>query len=399
MTFKGHRYWLAVVFFLLASAPGFWFPVLTNVLKAYDLGGWKVAMFLVPPIASMVSPLIFGAQVDRRFEAQKVLGWIMISGAAFLYLAFHAMENNWGGGWVFALFLINGFISAPAWSLLTTITLSSLPDPGRSFGYFRVWGTIGWMISGLLVSWGEIDTSAVTGKIAAGVRIIAAAACFLLPVTMPKGGVAKGWMDSLGFSAIRLLKDRDLLVYYGTALLFSIPLSAYYLHSPQHLQELGVEQVGAAMTPAQAMETFAMLAMGWVVARYRVKTILLVAIGAGVLRYAFYAVDSVQWLILGITLHGICWTFFFEAGKVFVHRRVEEGMRTQAQALLVFFTGGVAGLVGVPIVEWIRVMISPHYGWTGYWLLLTGINVTAMSIFAIGYRGLQPARDPNGYEG
>ena len=110
MPVKGHRYWLAVVFFLLASAPGFWFPVLTNVLKAHDLGDWKVAIFLVPPIASMISPLIFGAQVDRRFEAQKVLGWIMISGAAFLYLAVHAMEKGWGGGWVFAVLLLNGVI-------------------------------------------------------------------------------------------------------------------------------------------------------------------------------------------------------------------------------------------------------------------------------------------------
>lgn len=392
MMIKGHRYWLAVVFFLLASAPGFWYPVLANVLKAHGLENWKVSIFLVTPITSMVSPLIFGAQVDRRFEAQKVLGWIMISGAGFLFVAFHAIEKNWGGGWVLCLLLTNGLISAPAWSLLTTITLSNLPDTGRSFGYYRVWGTIGWMVAGWIVSWWAIDASALTGKIASVVRLAAAFACFLLPVTLPKGETARGWMDSLGLSAIKLLKDRDLLVYYSTALLFSIPLSAYYFHTPQHLEELGVEKVGAAMTPAQGIETFAMLAMGWVVVRYRVKAILLVAIGAGVLRYAFYAVDSVNWLILGVALHGICWTFFFEAGKVFVHRRVEEGVRTQAQALLVFFTMGIAGLVGVPIVEWIRTVISPHYGWTGYWIVLTGINVVAMAIFAVGYRGL-PSKD------
>ena len=390
---KGHRYWMAVVFFLLAAAPGFWWPVLANILTAYGLEDWKVGVFLVPPIAGMISPLIFGAQVDRRFQAQKVLAWIMISGAGFLYLAFHAMEEGWGGGWVFGLFLVNGFISAPAWSLLTTITLSNLADPGKSFGSFRVWGTLGWMIAGWLVSWLALDFSATTGKAAAGIRILAGGCCFLLPVTLPKGAKARNWMDVLGLSAIKLLKDRDLFVYYSTALLFTIPLSAYYLHTPEHLADLGIKKVSAAMTTAQAMETVAMLAMGVVIARYRVKTILLVAIGAGVLRYGFYAMDEVSWLILGITLHGICWTFFFEAGKVFVHRRVEEGVRTQAQALLTFFTGGIAGLVGVPFVEWLKSSVVPEYGWSLYWNLLTVLNCLAMAIFAIGYRGLPVNRD------
>lgn len=397
---KGHRYWLAVVFFLLASAPGFWFPVLTNVLDGYGLGDWTVVIFLVTPITSMISPLIFGAQVDRHFQAQKVLGWIMFAGAGFLFLSFHAMEHHWGGWWVFLFFFINGLISAPAWSLLTTITLTSLADPGRSFGYFRVWGTIGWMVAGWLVSYASLDVSAGTGKVAAGVRILAGTCCFLLPATLPKGGKAKGWVDLLGLSAIKLLKDRDLLVYYGTALFFSVPLSAYYLHTPRHLRELGIERVSAAMTPAQVMETLAMLTMGWIIARYRVKVILLVAMVAGVLRYGLYSLDGVGWLIAGVTLHGICWTFFFEAGKVFVHRRVDEGMRTQAQALLTLFTGGIAGLVGIPFVEWAHALIVPDYGWSGYWMALTGMNVVAMTAFALGYRGLpvsKPARQMSGW--
>ncbi len=379
---------MAVVFFLLAAAPGFWFPALSNVLDSYGLGGWKAVVFLVPPLAGMISPLIFGAQVDQRLQAQKVLGWIMLLGAGFLFMAFHSLEMGWGGGWFLFFFVINGLISAPAWSLLTTITLSNLSDPGKTFGYFRVWGTVGWMVAGLIVSFAELDFSAQTGKVAAGVRIIAGLACFLLPVTLPKGAKAKTWSDALGLSAIKLLKDRDLFVYFSSALLFSIPLGAYYLHTPQHLAELGVEAVSGLMTTAQLMETVAMLAMGWVIAKYRVKTILLVALGFGVLRYGFYAVDEVAWLVVGITLHGICWTFFFEAGRVFVHRRVEEGMRAQAQALLGFFTGGLGGILGIVVVHFLYEAIVPKHGWSLYWMILTGMNCVAMVMFAIGYQGM-----------
>jgi MFS family permease len=385
---KGHRYWMAVVFFLLASAPGFWFPALANVLDHYGLSAWTVPVFLVPPIAGMISPLIFGAQVDQRLQAQKVLGWIMLLGAGFLYMAFHSLEKEWGGGWFLFFFIINGFISAPAWSLLTTITLSNLVDPGKTFGYFRVWGTIGWLVAGLIVSATGLDFSAQTGKLGAEVRILAGAACFFLPVTLPKGAKPKSWTDNLGLSAMKLLRDRDLFIYFFTALLFSIPLGAYYLHTPKHLAELGVTSVSGFMTTAQVMETVAMLAMGFVIARYRVKTILLVAIGCGVLRYGFYAVDEVAWLVLGITLHGVCWTFFFEAGRVFVHRRVEEGMRAQAQALLGFFTGGLGNVLGILVVHSLYQAIVPLHGWSPYWMILTGMNCVAMLIFAIGYKGL-----------
>lgn len=379
---------MAVVFFLLASAPGFWFPALANVLESYGLGGWKVAVFIVPPLSGMISPLIFGAQVDQRLEAQKVLGWIMLSGAGFLFMAFHALEQGWGGWWFLTFFTINALISAPAWSLLTTITLSNLSDPGKTFGYFRVWGTIGWMMAGWAVSIWGLDFSAQTGKLGAGIRILAGVSCFYLPVTLPKGTKSKSWTDSLGFSAIKLLRDRDLLVYFSTALLFSIPLGAYYLHTPLHLADLGVKSVSFFMTTAQLLETVAMLAMGWVISRYRVKTILLVAITCGVLRYTFYAFDEVTWLVLGITLHGICWTFFFEAGRVFVHRRVDEGMRAQAQALLGFFTGGLGTVIGILTVDRLYQVISPTWGWSGYWMALTGMNCIAMAIFAFGYKGL-----------
>ncbi len=383
---KGHRYWVAVVFFLLASAPGFWFPALSNILEKAGLGGWTAIAFIIPPICGMISPLVFGAQVDQRWQAQKVLGFVMLLGAGFLYMAFHSIEQGWGGGWFLFFFIINALISAPGWSLLTTITLSSLAQPEKTFGLYRVWGTLGWMAAGLIVSLVGLDFSPQAGKLGAMIRIVAGAACFLLPVTLPKGAISKKWSDALGFGALKLLKNRDLFVYFLTALLFSIPLGAYYLYTPIHLAELGVKKVSALMISAQIVETIAMLGMGLVFAKFRVKGILLMAIGCGVARYLFYSLDEVGWLVTGIMLHGICWTFFFEAGRVFVHRRVEESMRGQAQALLGFFSSGLGGVIGILVVSSLHGAIVPHHGWPIYWLILTGMNVITLIIFAVGYR-------------
>ena len=90
----GHRYWIAVVFFLLAAAPGSWFPVLTNVLHAK---GWPDVVrwaFIIPPLAGIFSPLVFAAKADRSFPAERVLAFVLSFGAIFLFAAFWFLEHS-----------------------------------------------------------------------------------------------------------------------------------------------------------------------------------------------------------------------------------------------------------------------------------------------------------------
>ncbi|NNC89355.1 MAG: hypothetical protein HKN82_12920, partial [Akkermansiaceae bacterium] len=70
----GHRYWIAVVFFLLGMAPGFWVPILPNILKVRGLEWLIPIAFMAPPLASILSPLMFGASADQRISAEKLLG-------------------------------------------------------------------------------------------------------------------------------------------------------------------------------------------------------------------------------------------------------------------------------------------------------------------------------------
>jgi len=385
----GHPYWISVVFFLLAGAPGFWMPALSNVLRGHELAGYVELAFMIPGIAALISPLIFAAQVDQRLQAQKVLGVILIAGSVFLYYAFVAVEEGWGGSWFLLLMSINALISAPSWSLLTMITLSNTPESGKSFGLYRVWGTLGWMVAGFLVSWWALDHSPTTGKIAAGVRLVAGTICFLLPATLPQGGPAKSLREALGLGALVMFKDRDQLIYFITAFLFSIPLAAFYLHTPVHLKDLGVQRISATMATAQVVEAVAMLLLGFVLRKYRIKTILVVAIVSGILRYAFCAVDVYAWLLIGILLHGVCWTFFFEAGRIFVNRRVDPAIRGQAQALLGIATGGLAGLLGVVAAKFLFswCVESGAGGWSAYWAVLAGFSFLSLVIFTVGYRG------------
>ena len=260
-------------------------------------------------------------------------------------------------------------------------------DPGKSFGLYRVWATIGWFVAGVAVSRLDLDFSAKTGQVAASIRIVAGALCFLLPVTLPMGKTSGKWSDALGLGALKLLKDRDQLTYFVTAFLFSIPLSAYYLHTPVYLGEIGVTKISETMAYAQVIEALAMVAMGVVIGRFRVKTILLVAIACGVFRYWLYTGGSMVWLMIGVMLHGVCWTFFYEAGRVFIHRRVDEGMRGQAQALIGLVSNGLGGVLGFFVVGKLHAELLPIGGWALYWQVLSGMSAVSLVVFAVGYRG------------
>jgi hypothetical protein len=107
--------------------------------------------------------------------------------------------------------------------------------------------------------------------------------------------------------------------------------------------------------------------------------------------------DHLSWLIFGVMLHGITWTFFVEAGRVFIDRRVERGIRTQAQALMGFVTSGVAGVLGVFTVKFLHqhfVLAEGAPGWGTYWSVLSGLCFLSLLLFGLGYRGTasNPAR-------
>ncbi|TAG08861.1 MAG: MFS transporter [Verrucomicrobia bacterium] len=387
---------LWVVFFFHGMSPGFWVPALTNMLKSLGLSPWVAIAFVVPPLCALFAPLLGGALADHKVAAQRLLMISSMLSALFTALAFAALDWGWNPWWFIFLLGIQSILAGPSWGLLTTISMTHLRAGEKQFPLVRVGATLGWVIAGLMTSflW-QADHSPKLGYAAAGARLIGGVLAGWLPHTPPLG-VIRSWWSRVGLDALVLFKQRDHAVFFVVTTLYSIPLTAFYMYAPEMLEALGNRHATAVMTTAQITEMVAMFVVGGVMVRYRVKVVLLWALGLSILRFGLSGFSGYQgevgWHIVGIALHGVCYTFYFITAQIFLDRRVDPGLRGQAQGLLSMVSNGIGPLFGASLCAWLRMVCvaSDGSGWEIFWGLLAAIIVVCFVLFAFLYRGLGP---------
>ena len=393
MTLKHRRYMMWVVMCLMFMPPGMWVPSLPNILEAQGVRWVLPYAMALTPLCAMFSALMFGALSDRKMNAEKLLGALAIFGAFFLWLGFFALEHRWHPGWYLFFQGCNALISGPMFALITKIKLVNLPNAAKSFPLYAVGGTVGWMAGGCIVSWFALDQSADTGQWAAYIRLLMGFLCFLLPATPPTDHVSRGWRAALGLTAFKLLKVRELRVFYFASALFAIPCVSFYMLVPTMLMEFGSLYPTAQMTLGQVVEIGSMLFLSMVAGRFRIRWFLIVGMVLGITRFALFALAGDLGLLaviwLGIALHGPIYTFTMVAGRIFLDKRVPDTMRGQAQALYQLLVGSLAGIVGSFFCE---VLYQQHVtetlsSWSVFWWALAAFALLPLAYFFIGVVG------------
>ncbi len=342
---------LSVMMFLQFFVWGAWFVTLYQILGSNGLVDIIGDSYSSAPIAAMVAPLFLGLIADRFFSSERVMAVLLLIGGALMLMVPAAVEAG-DGKKVVALFIGHMLCYMPTLGLGNTIAFSSLPRD--VFPKVRVWGTIGWIAAGLVG--GFLGWSADIGlfKMAGYTSVILGVYCFSLPHTPPPmAGKPIDVRSLLMADAFRLLARPAFLVFIICSTLICIPLAYYYSNTSGFLANMGFEQPVSAMTIGQMSEIIFMLMIPFFFRKLGVKWMILIGMGAWVLRYllfAFGAPDQVAWMLFaGIALHGICYDFFFVTGFMYTDRAAPKEVRGQAQSMLVFFTQGVGMFIGFKV--------------------------------------------------
>jgi nucleoside transporter len=225
-------------------------------------------------------------------------------------------------------------------------------ESGKRVSRIRVFGTIGWIVAGLALSWVGWDKSIAMFHLTAGAALFLGLYSFTLPDTPPVSTGPVSARQILGLDALVLLKNRSYLIFVISSLLICIPLAFYY-QITSRIVEMSDLPIGQTMSYGQMSEIFFMLVMPFFFLRLGVKWMLAVGMLAWVARYALFAMGApagIRWMIiLGIVLHGICYDFFFVTGQIYTDRVAPPAIRAQAQGLLVLFTLGLGMAIGAKV--------------------------------------------------
>ena len=423
---------LCIMMFIQFFIWGAWYVTGPNYLETIGFSaedfGWT---YSVGPIAGMISPFLVGMIADRFLPSQVVLGILHLIGTAGMYVAttFMTVDNPSPDtiNIVFFCFMLSFF---PTVAIVNTVAMSNIADTEKTFPMIRVFGTIGWIIAGLTVSWMGADATIDQFYLAIGASALMGLYSFTLPNTPPPAkGTPFSASQAIGLDAMSLLKDRSFCIFMIGSFLICIPLAFYYQMAARFITDAGMANPAAKMTLGQMSEVAFMLALPLAIRTFGLKMTLLVGMVAWVLRYLMFAFSAPEGLMadslipldfmlvdsdagytsvmlntpiilmLGsILLHGICYDFFFVTGQIYTDKIAPPEIRSQAQGMLVFFTLGLGMFIGALVAGQIEAAHTVVLGepgselgsktkWASLWLKPAGMAALVMVLFAFAFSG------------
>jgi nucleoside transporter len=401
---SGIRTRLSVMMFLEFFIWGAWYTTIAVFMQNQGMETLTHWPFTVNPVAAIVAPFFVGLIADRFFATERVFGLLHLLGGVLLLIA----PRTTGNPTLFiVILLLYNLCYMPTLGLSSSLGFHHIADQEKDFPKIRVWGTIGWIIAGLFISFvlskfvgGQAEKTSLPLYSAAIASLVLAAFSFALPHTpAPARGQAVSARSIIGIDAFKQLGSTSFYVFIASALLICIPLAAYYNFTQLYLEAAKVKNIAATQTLGQMSEMLFMLAMPVLFARWGVKKMLMAGMAAWVLRYALFAAaapGAVYWMIaLGILLHGICYDFFFVTGQIYVDKKSTPAIRGQAQGFFVFVTYGVGMLIGAQIAGNVYNRFlggAPALAldqWKSFWILPSIFAAVILVFFSLAFHDRQ----------
>lgn len=397
-----NRIKLSTMMFLEFFIWGGWFVTLGTFLgRNLNATGAQIgSVFSTQSWGAIIAPFIIGLIADRYFNAEKILAVLHILGAFLLYRMYNATDVAAFYPYTLGYMIVY----MPTLALVNSVSFNQMEDPEKEFSAIRVWGTIGWVVAGLAISyifhWDS--AGAVSEGMLENTFLMTAAASltlglfsFALPERPPKvSSDEKIKISALfGLDALKLLKDKNFAIFFISSVLICIPLAFYYQNAHSFLSDSGLSNPTGKMTIGQVSEVLFLLLLPVFLKKYGFKKTILAGMLAWAVRYVFFAFGNANnlsfLLISGIALHGICYDFFFVSGQIYTNSKAGEKYKSSAQGLITLATYGVGMLVGFEIAGMVTDACKSDQSvidWKMIWIIPAIIAIMVFLVFALLFK-------------
>lgn len=402
--------------------------VIMNFLQFFVWGSWLISlggyMFTFPGnlcergalvgatygtmgIASIFMPTIMGIIADRFVNAERVLGFCHIVGAGVLCWASTVTDV----GVLYYVVLINSCFFMPTIALNNTVSYNILSKHNfeiqKAFPPIRVWGTVGFiaaMWSVDLLGWTKSSNQflfAATAGFMMGIYSLTMPSC--KPNRTTKGS---SFINMLGLDAFVLFKQPRMIIFFLFAMLLGASLqitNAFgepFLHDFESLYKgtFAVEHPSLLISLSQVSETLFILTIPFFLRRFGIKKVMLLSMGAWVLRFALFGIgnpaEGLVFLLLSMIVYGMAFDFFNISGSLFVEKEANVNIRASAQGLFMLMTNGLGAMLG----GWGAGKVVDHFttkiegactglkDWPSIWFSFAGYALILGIIFTLVFK-------------
>ena len=378
--------------------------------------GW---FYSVQGFVSLFMPALMGIVADKWIQAQRLLGLCHALAGAFMIAACAYGLSSTGHvsfGILFTLYTLSVAFFMPTIALTNSVAYNALDKEGldtvKAFPPIRVWGTIGFICSMWVVNLIGIKATPYQFALSGGLSLVMA--CYAL--TMPacptnKSGEKKSLVDALGLRAFSLFRNYRMALFFifsmllGSCLQITNGYATSYLEAwgalPQYADSFMVKYSVIVTSLSQISETLCILLIPFCLSRFGIKRVMLMAMFAWVLRFAFFAIGNpgggFVFILLSMIVYGVAFDFFNISGSLFVDKETDLSIRNSAQGLFMMMTNGFGATVGMLSAQ----MVVNHHvfnlpagsdvlsGWQTCWFIFAGYALLVAVLFALLFKNPQ----------
>jgi len=343
-------------------------------------------------IAASVSPMLLGYLADKYFSVEKLLTISHFLGAILLF-SVPFIENFTIFFWVTFLYLL---LYLPSFSLTNSLCFHHVKDAKKDFPKIRVWGTISWIVAGLVVSFLGIEMKSTTFFIAAGFSLLLSIYTLTLPPTPPSKDASLGfWKTVKSPEILTLIKDRSFTVMLISIALIGIPCAYYYSFVNPFLIEMNVTNSAGKMAIGQVSEILLLLALPWFLKNWNLRIIIFIGLLVWGIRYGMFILgmntETETWYMVGLVVHGIAYIFGMVAAQIYMDIKVPSHLRSTAQGFFSFLTLGLSAYIGNYIAgETVSMytLADGSHEWQSIWLFPFIFGSVTAVLFLLFFKGI-----------
>lgn len=416
---KNIRFRLIVMNFLQFAVWGAYLTSMGTYLSKVGMGDRIGIFYAMQGIVSLFMPAILGIIADRWIPAQRLLGLSHALAAVFMagagFYAFSGGENV-AFPRLFTLYSFSVAFYMPTLALSNAVAYNALDKAGldavKTFPPIRIFGTIGFICSMWMVDLCGLQANCGQFFVCAGWGILLAIYANTLPacpVNVHGNSEKKSMVEALGLKAFMLFKQRKMALFFIFSMLLGVslqitngyanPFISCFGAIEKYQDTFGVQHANLLISLSQISETLCILLIPFVLKRFGIKRVMLIAMFAWVLRFTLFGFGNpgsgVWMFVLSMIVYGVAFDFFNVSGSLFVNKETDLSIRSSAQGLFVVMTNGIGATVGMlgaqAVTNHFQVFtaadaLSKLEGWQQSWFTFSIYALVVAVLFMILFR-------------